>query len=423
MTKKEESLISILNSNFFNFDECYVEEKSIMKNLKLEGKDRFKTDEIIAVIDSSIEVDGSFMSFCKENNYTVENLQIFSLVNLNERGLEDYDPYIACGYFSIKKDDFEFLKLSKSPNGFDEMNNIWSFVILPSKDYDKYIELKTNYYNWQKEKNGIIVSVVGGEDFAISGNNKIDNLFFGEHKDLKNDIFDNIKFFMDNEDFYKKNNLPWVYSIFIEGESGSGKTEFVNTIVSNYDVAPVTINQYNCDDSVIELVFNISKTVKRSCIILENIDDLIDQELVSVSSIVNLMNKCSYNNGILLIITSRESIPDINKVSFRFDKFIKLQSPDYKESLNNLFGEFLGTRQLSLLKKSIMNNKLNYGHLKQIRDLYIKSNINELKEDPEKLKKKAFKKINSILQNISKEVKINTNTKTGTKIGLLKGRD
>jgi len=423
MAREKESLTNILNSDFFDFNKCDAEEKSIMKDLKLEAKEKFGTDDVIAIIDSSIEVDGSFMLFCEENGYKVENLQIFSLINLNERGLESYDPYIACGYFSIKKGDFEVFKLSKSPNGFDDMTNIWSFVILPSKDYDKYIELKTSYYEWQKQRNGIVVSVVGGEDFVIGGDNKVDDLFFGEHKTLKEDLFGGIKFFMDNEEFYNDNNLPWMYSIFVEGGADSGKTELVNTIVSNYDIAPVTINKYNCDDSVIELVFGMAKSVKKSCIILENIDDLITQELVTVGTIANLMDKCSYNNGILLVVTSRKTIPDMNKISFRFDKFITLPSPSYKESINNLFGDLIGKRSLSTLRKSIESSKFTYGAMKQMKDIYIKLNINEFKDNPEKLKKKALKKLEAILEAIAKETTANINTKTGTKIGLLTGRD
>jgi len=348
-----------------------------------------------------------------------------SVITLSDRDVDHHDPYVLCGTFLIQKDDCKFIKFADFLDQ-EDLEKVMSLIFIDAKSYHLYVEFRTEYQKWAR-KFGSAVSVVGGEDYTIPQEFKVDDLFFGEHSAIKKDLFDFAIGFFEDEKFYTDNKIPWKSSIFIEGPTGNGKTSLVNTFIRNCEATPITINPDNCDDSVLEILFNIVIPIRQALIIIENIDVLIEEELVSADTLVNFMDKCNSINGTMLLLTSRKSIPDIdklspadiNKLSFRFDKKIKLPMPTYKESVDNLFGDYFDSKGVSKVRKMIVDTGVNYGYLSTIKELFAMSNIKEIKEN----KRKGYiKSLTSIINSIKKENNIKQG-KTSIKIGLIKGRD
>jgi len=427
MIKLKESLINITKKNLITNDKAIKVGKNIIDDLKLEAIRELKTNKILSIIESTADIDGTLFSFCEENGYTIKNIDFFSVVSLSSQDVNYYDPYMVCGCFLIEKDDFKFIKYANFNNSVD-FDKVISMVIVPEEKYSDYLKFKTGFQYWVKKNKGVVVSVIGGDDYIVDCNKDVDDLFFGEHESLKSDVLKSDVFgfigdFLNNESFYVENNLPWKSSIFIEGEPGSGKTELINTIISNFDVSPITINKYNCDDSILEAIFNIVTTTRKSIIIVEDIDELIEQNLVSLDSLLGFLDKNIYGSGSILLITSKTSVELINEISFRFDKFIELQLPEYKGSIDKLFGDFVSEKALSNFKDSLKDNEINYNYINKIKELFYKTNMNTIKDFSKKTKLKNSKDLLSILDIIINETNVfSTQPKPNTKIGLIKGK-
>jgi AAA+ superfamily predicted ATPase len=367
-------------------------------------------EDYIEINDASLEFDGTFYAFCKENGYNIKIVDKFSSVMPDELDVVYYDPYIACGIFIVEKNDFSLIIKSNHNN-----DKVITNTFVKCSDYDYYIKFKDEYKKWYKKSKGIVISVIGGDYSVLQCDKTFDKLFFGEYDKLKLEIKQNIEKFLNSEKLYNDNNIPWRNNLFIKGGSGSGKTELLNTIISNFDFVPITINKYNCDDSVLEVVFKLPNTTRKSLIFIEDVDELIDDKFVTVETLSNFMDDLSCNNGCLFVLTTSKKDSSIDKISFRFDKIINLGLPTYKESVITLYEDLVNKTSLIKLKKLMPELELNYFYMKKIRDIVVRNNIDNLDN-----KSKNFKDILNVIKSIESE-KGKIKRKTNIKIGLIKG--
>jgi hypothetical protein len=404
----EESLL--YNLDTFSFDSSVVNSKSPKRGLRelmswayKEYADRLGTD-VIPIIDNNIQLDGAFFSFCQDNEFKVESLVIDSITVLSGQDNDLFDPFVIQGAFSITCKNFSFIKCSLFYKTTEDTDQVSSFILISAKEYEKYIELKTNYSCWTKCKEGITVKVVGGDDFFLDNVYTWDKLFFGEKKELKEDLKSHIDNFFESEDVYDDADIPWKNAIFVHGLPGNGKTELINTIICEYGLDPVTVTSDNLDDSILELTFNFAGSKERSIVYVENVDELINENTIEAESITNLIDSfdsVNSGNGVLVLL-SAVKMPEVYKdVMFKFDKQIELGFPEYTSCINNLFGRFFSDTKLNLLREECKKNHISYGFLERLYKLFAKNMLYvEIDKEKDDI---YFEELMTILKHITKE--------------------
>lgn len=100
MEKNKESFSYALENTVFNTSKFVYENDTVIKNLKPAAIKELNTDKIISIVESSLEFDGSFYSFCEDYGYTINNLEFFSTVPLSS---EEYDAYVLVDYLKLKR--------------------------------------------------------------------------------------------------------------------------------------------------------------------------------------------------------------------------------------------------------------------------------------------------------------------------------
>lgn len=150
---------------------------------------------------------------------------------------------------------------------------------------------------------------------------------------IKKDIYASIdQFFKENDEFYKKYNIPHKRGILLYGEPGNGKTTLVKSLVGTLD-APVVywqINEYTNSQSV-KQVFDTVHNLSPAVLVIEDLDSL---PTSTRSTFLNTLDGATTKEGIFLIGTTNypERIDKalINRVG-RFDRTYEIKLP--KEAL------------------------------------------------------------------------------------------
>ena len=383
-------------------------------NVKVKADGTFANHNyILTLLDSAIQLDGSFLKFCEHKNFSVETLYLDGIQVL-PYNQNEYDPFVANGLFLIKTPDFNFIKSTLLFNA-GANDNVALFTLIPSSNYEDYIKIKQEYMLWVKEREGVAVKVIGGEDYVQETDQfNWDNLFFGEKKSIKKEIKDTIDQFLQSKDFYKENNISWNISFLIQGSIGSGKSSLVNTLISEYEVEPFTVNFYNVDDSIITAAFKITEGRYKSLFFIDDFDDLIDQNMISFENLFSLLETYKANDGSIIVLTCKSFPSSFTETLFNFDKKIILEDPTYDVSINNLFGKFLTNTNLKDLQDMCKKNSFSYGYINKLYKLFVKKIAVKANN-----KKDAFNEIKTLIKDIQKEnEKFNIKSKP-KRIGLI----
>ena len=423
---KQELLISNLDLFTFNKDTINVGTLIGLKDLINWAYNKYSpmltgttlnNGNVIPVIDNSIQLDGNFFSFCRDQKLEVQSLAIDSITILSTD--DNSDPFVMQGCFLIKTNNFSFIKCSLFYKTSDESNQVSSFVLLNSSDYQKYLDLKKQYLDWNEDKDGITIKLIGGDDYYLDNYYNWDDLFFGEKQDIKTEIKNYIDNFKTLENLYKEAKIPWKSVIFITGLPGNGKSELVNTIICETGLKSLTVS-CEIDDSVLAATFNFAASKENTLLFIEDIDDFINDEIINVESlpyILDSLDSVNCSNGLIVLITAAKLPENYKDILFKFDKVIELSLPEYDKCVDKLFGRYLSTENLTQLKADCKKNKLSYGYIDLLYKLFAK-NVIEVNID--KNKDFFFNEIQKILKYIVKENDLANKKymKTTKKLGL-----
>jgi len=366
------------------------------------------------IVDPALQLDGSFLAFCKDNGYMIEKLFMECINSLSEKDCIEHDPFIFCGGVLITKDDFKFVKFST----IDMLNesSIIAVGFVETGCYNQYLQMKSDYFKWVDKEKGPIVTVVGGEDYIVDDAYDWDALFYGEKVDLKKGVKKHIDCFLANKSLYLDKKIDWKTTVLVEGLEGSGKTSLVNSIISSCDMDVVTISPANVDDTVMDLVFNAVSKRKRCMLLLEDVDELIDMEITTATSLVDLVLKCKTNKGLFILMTTSKKIDEFESVCF--DKVIKLDFPDYENTVKILFGQYIPTKNIKEFILLLENGKFTYGNIDKLYNVFIKSHLED--KSMKTKSSKYFSELVEILELLSMENELNEkSTKTTKSVGLL----
>lgn len=216
-------------------------------------------------------------------------------------------------------------------------------------------------------KEELIIKVINGEDTAYTKDFVWNELFLPA--EIKQDLKKIVDTFLSSRDFYIENKMPWKRSILLHGKSGNGKTSIIKTLISEYSFNPVTLLPGG-NDLALRDTFYYAENNVNSLLFFEDLD-LLFEHGVDKSYFINLMDRISTKNGILIVAT----VDDINNLDIeftqrahRFDKKIEVPSPSQEMALTYLkkwFGKILDANKSKDLSKYMAKCGLSYSSLKE----------------------------------------------------------
>lgn len=378
-------------------------------------------ENILPLLDSSMQLDGAFFKFCEENNLTVENLKI-DVVNILPYADAEYDPFVVNGLFLITDNKgFSFIKSSliKFSNNTESVS---ALTVLSTQNYAKYSELKNKYVKWIRAREGIVVKVIDGEEYFLDADYNFKDLFFGEKDEVKQSIKSKLDKFFASKEVYSQHHVPWNYSMLIHGNIGVGKSQLIKTIITEYDLDPLTVNYYHVDDAILSAAFTVGAEQPKTVLFIEDVDELINQNFISVENLIGLLNHNKANNGMLILLSCRK-MPEMLEKILCLDDSVEITKPDYDKSVSFFFDKFFTAAQLKELQDMISKSEMPYSYICKLYKLFIKSGIIYNVAPSPTTKKKdstSFNELKNIFKKIQKEYTDTVVRRNKTKkIGLL----
>lgn len=308
-----------------------------------------------AFINNTITIDGSFLLYCKENNIKVKCLFRDSVATWKDE--YDVESFIAQGIFLIEHEGLQFVHAALFHKGNQNEDEVSFFIIIQDGAFHKYVEFRNKYEKWTEDRvrSNSEVRVIGGEDFPYTKDYGWDSVFLPTK--LKDEIKNNIEGFLKSEELYKKARIAWKKGMLLWGEPGVGKSTLLRTIMSSYDIKPVTISigGHASPDDLIEEAFSYASHHAPSLLFLEDINVLLT-EYINVSHFLQLMDGVNSKSGILVVGTANDISGLSNNITdrpFRFDNKFELPLPD----------KLMATKYLKFWFKDIITDKNIYKEL------------------------------------------------------------
>jgi hypothetical protein len=151
----------------------------------------------------------------------------------------------------------------------------------------------------------------------------------------------------------------------------------------------------NCDDSVIVSIFNAIARGRNYMLILENLDLLFSEAVLSPDKFIKAFDRFKTKTGLVVVATTRNMSDAVKKINF--DKIYTIKDPNY-EVCSNVFAPFFTKEELQDLAVEFKTEKFSYEYIIKTKNLF----VDKLIRDPNFNGKENVVKI---IQSLSKENK------------------
>jgi ATP-dependent 26S proteasome regulatory subunit len=166
---------------------------------------------------------------------------------------------------------------------------------------------------------------------------------------IKDEIFLNLVYPMNNEEICKKYSLPWKRGVLLGGEPGTGKTKLAKVLCNLVNTTVIWVTAESIRQPYeVKTVFEAARYLAPTLLIFEDIDFLgADREVSNnpiLGELLNQMDGNSPNHGIFMLASSnRPGILDkaLANRPGRFDAKIEIPKPNLRErmELSKLFSK------------------------------------------------------------------------------------
>lgn len=326
-------------------------------------------EEAIVVLDASSEINGYLMRYCKDNDYNLKFYNIDSLSTVNSIG-ESSDPFSVFGLCEVSKDDFWFCRSSMLFKNSESSSSISSFCVVPQRCYQQFLEFKKQFSLWGKKTNGYFVQVIGGDSYNCSNSLTWDELFFGEKKEKKEDLKKIVDTFLASKEDYNAKKIPWVLTLLVKGSSGNGKSSVINTLSCEYNVESFTCSAGDMDDMLLYASIKHMGSRQNSLLFVDDISEYIEDEALSVDSLVESLTETNVNSGAIIVFTATETAKLKDKL-YHFDYVLDIGVPEYKECFDMF--NYLSEEALAFVKTTCVKHKLSYAYMNRLNTILLKN--------------------------------------------------
>ena len=383
-----------------NLQELFCWVKSVLNRencTDVSNKKSLFDSNVTIWIHNKIVMDGSFLQYSEDKDITIKALYRESVASW--RSDYDNESFLMQGVFLIEKDDLKFVHCALFHKGNQFEDEVSFFNVVMDKDYNKYIAFRNAYDKWteERDRDNLEINVIGGESIPYDRNNSWDELFLPE--DIKSNIKNCVDGFLASKEIYSRKNIIWKRGMLFIGPPGCGKTSCIKTIISNYNLKPVTVNSSSStNDEIVSEAFSYAQAQGPSLLYFEDLDTLL-RTSVTLSHFLNLMDGVNSKSGILVIATAYN--PELlGEAVFdrpsRFDRKIEFPLPDKKMILSYLkkwFGE--NDKLINSIVKKINGKKFSYAYIKEIYLTSVYFALSDGREEPND--KDISKAINQVI--------------------------
>lgn len=149
---------------------------------------------------------------------------------------------------------------------------------------------------------------------------------------LKNDIRNNIEYFMQSEPMYRKLGLPYKRGLLFVGPPGNGKTMLLKVIASQYSEWQMIIFtvKNNSDNFDLNTAFQSAKEYAPSIICFEDLDSIFNSN-ITMSHFLNKLDGFGKQDRVMVIATTNhpgDIDPALLNRPSRFDRVWVIDNPD-----------------------------------------------------------------------------------------------
>lgn len=239
-------------------------------------------------VDESTIEENSYYRVEQNNIFTIDN-DIYGKIYHKDKMSKnnDYKEYI---YFELFSKKCSILELQ-------------SWVDIKIIEYNNYLLNKNN--------NQLLIDIYWdnkSRDIEIYHYNWISNVTFNNRFFTnKNDILNNIQFFLNNEDWYKDRGIPYTLGFLLWGNPGCGKTGFIKALMNltKFNALVIKLNPNFNFIKLKDIIYNeeinndLIIPLHKRIIILEDIDcmsDIINDRNIINNDNLNNINKENKNN-------------------------------------------------------------------------------------------------------------------------------
>lgn len=319
-------------------------------------------------VHNRVIIDGQFMKFAEDNGIKVTCLYKDSIISWETEN--DFEKFFVQGVFRIERKGLEFLHAALFHKGNQQEDEISFFVICSEKNYEGYVKLRNEFDEWvlARDRSNLHIHVVEGDDLPYTKDNTWEDLFLPE--DIKGEIRGLVENFLNSQEFYEENRIPWKRGFLLYGKPGNGKTSIIRTIMSMYPFKPVTVVAGANEEAVRE-AFAYAEEQSPALLYFEDLDSLLEKSL-DPSSFLNLMDGISAKNGLLVVATANEVKKlkaNITDRPSRFDRKFEIPLPNAEMAyiyLKRWFGTRCTVKQCRDLAKYAARHDFSYAYLKEL---------------------------------------------------------
>ena len=212
---------------------------------------------------------------------------------------------------------------------------------------DDFIKDAHEFCRIKPKKNEIITHIFKQSYWSVLSKlpkRNLDTIYLPEK--IKKNMIDDIKNFLKREPTYLKYGIPYKRNYLFEGLHGTGKTSFIYSLASHFNMDIAVIN-FNMDLDDNAFMRGISKIPKKTFLILEDIDALFVERkvsvntMVTVSGILNILDGVARKNGQITFITTNYA-NKLDKALVRPGRIDKKLSFTYakKSQIKEIFNAF-----------------------------------------------------------------------------------
>jgi hypothetical protein len=320
-------------------------------------------------IHNTINMDGSFMVFCEEQNINTEAIHTDAITSWQTDSEDEH--FISVGIFKIIKDDLTFYHCGLFHKGNQNEDEVSFFCLVPKNKREQYLNLRNGFEKWQnkRDRDSKEVEVIGGESFAYDDVSWDDVVLPDE---LKQSIITSVEGFLGSRELYSKLGVPWKMGLGFWGDAGCGKTSSLRAIISQYDeLKPVTIESGHPNpDELLAAAFDYAEEHSPAVLYLEDFQEFVGS--TNQRNLLQLLDGVKQRDGILIIVTGNGTdnlAKNLKSRPGRFDKFFEFPLPDVeltKRYLTKFLGDILTSEKLDEIAKKTVEKKLTYAYLKEV---------------------------------------------------------
>jgi ATP-dependent 26S proteasome regulatory subunit len=232
-----------------------------------------------------------------------------------------------------------------------------SLIVINKAEATKVLNLLSTTFR----QVGNQITVIRGEPIALPDDGyKWDRIVL--HEDTNKMVREDFESFLESQEWFKENDLPWRRGYLFFGPPGNGKTSAIRVMASHPLVSPFTIDIGGKDVDNSDITDLFTRACKRTpaLVILEDIDRMFaknaqeeERRKVTLQHLLNCLDGIGVSEGVVMVATANEPNqldPALLKRPGRFDRLVEFKPP----APNQRIEYFKARRSLKLSDEDLL---------------------------------------------------------------------